>query len=227
MPVRVGVADSGINPSYAGAQPVEPGVGIRVEADTAATDGHWQDELGHGTAVAATIRGYSPDAQLFPIRIFRKRLIAPVTALVGAIDWAAENNLHLLNLSLGVTKLQWRETFEAAVARASDAGVVLVSAAETESTPCLPGLLPGVVGVRASVDLGQGEFALDPGTQDVVLSSSWARELPRLAKHRNLAGASAAVAHVTGALAHWFAEVGPQPERACLKFFERQSSAAE
>ena len=214
--IRVGVADSGINPSFPMAAPVEPGVGLRVRADRAERDRHWHDELGHGTAVAATIRGYDPEPALFPIRIFRKRLIAPVTALVAAVDWAIEHEMHLLNLSLGVSKLQWRESFEMAAGRAKEAGLLLVSAAQVGGAPSLPGCLPEVVGVDGDEGLEEGEFRVAAAT---VVASSWARRLPLLPQRANVSGASLAVAHTTGALARWFGEVGPQPLEACLQYF--------
>lgn len=212
--IRVGVADSGINPSFSMAAPVAAGVGVRVRADRAELDGHWQDELGHGTAVAATIRGYSEEAALYPIRIFRKRLVAPVTALVAAIDWAIDHEMDVVNLSLGVTKLQWRQSFEAVSLRARDAGTLLVSAAENQGAPCLPGCLPGVLGVRENEALQEGEFRVE---EDFVEASSWARKLPLLPRRANLSGASLAVAHVSGAIVRWFSEVGPQPLSACLR----------
>ena len=105
--VRVGVADSGINPRHRHVGSVAGGVGLRFSDGIVETDDDWEDVLGHGTAAAATIRAHAPSAELYSIRIFRRRLETHVDTLLAAIEWASSETLDLLIFILKISK----ETF--------------------------------------------------------------------------------------------------------------------
>lgn len=201
-PVRVGIADSGINPRDAQVGGVEGGVGIRFRDGLVETDGDWSDALGHGTAVAATVRGLAPAAALYSVRVFHRRLEAHVEALLRAIEWAAVERLDLLNLSLGCASFERRSEFGEAVSRADAAGVVLVSAAGL-----LPGSLEGVVAVTAGAGLGEEELRFDGSA---FLAAPWARKRGELPRERNFHGTSFAVARVTGLAARLLLEGRPK-----------------
>jgi subtilisin family serine protease len=193
--VTVGVVDSGIHPGHPQVGPVAGGIGIRTVDGEVVTDEAWDDVLGHGTAVAATIRGHAPQAELYAIRIFRRRLAARAEALLRAIAWAAERRLALVNLSLGIAEETFRPAFAEASDRAREAGTLLVAAAEMSGRPALPGSLDDVLAVRPDEALGEDEVRYENG---IFRASAWARQLGPLARERNLRGASLAVAHVTG-----------------------------
>ena len=201
--VRVGVADSGINPHHRHVGGVAGGVGLRFRDGVVEADDAWHDMLGHGTAAAATIRHHAPSAELYSIRIFRRRLETHVDTLLGAIEWASSETLDLLNLSLGCTEQARAPEFAAACARAHDVGLVIVAAQELSGKPSLPGRLDGVIAVEEDHELEADGIRYENG---VFVASSWARELPGLPKERNLHGVSLAVAHVTGMAAVLLAE---------------------
>ena len=159
--------------------------------------------LGHGTAAAATIRHHAPSAELYSIRIFRRRLETHVDTLLHAIEWASSETLDLLNLSLGCTEEARAPEFAAACARAHEMGIVIVAAHELSGEPSLPGRLDSVITVRADQELEADAIRYENG---VFVASSWARELPGLPKERNFHGVSLAVAHVTGMAAALLAE---------------------
>ncbi len=219
------IVDSGIDPNFGFLRPIGDGVGIRVSASTAELDTQWQDEIGHGSVVASTIRQGAPEAVLHPVRIFRTRLIAPVTAFAEAITWAASHEMQLLNLSIGVTKLQWRDTFERALRVATRAGVVVVSPVELGGAPCLPGCLPGAVGVRHDPSLAPGAFAVRDG---VVAALGGVGPLPPRARSTMPDDAALAVATTTGTLARWLADVGPRNAAECERYLSEspQGSSA-
>jgi hypothetical protein len=201
--VRVGVADSGVNARDVQVGGVEGGIGIRFRDGRVETYASWEDLLGHGTAVAATIRGHAPEVRLHPIRIFHRRLEAHVETLLRAIDWAAEEKLDLLNLSLGCTSPERERDFAEACDRAARAGVVIVSAAESDGRSSLPGALASVIAVVADASLEESEIRYD-GTR--FHASPWARKRGELPRERNFHGTSFAVANVTGLAARLLAE---------------------
>lgn len=194
-PLRVGVADSGINPRDPQAGGVAGGVGIHFRDGRIERNDAWADLLGHGTAVAATIRGHAPGCALYAVRIFQRGLEARVETLLSAIEWAASEKLDLLNLSVGCQSLDRESEFIGVCRAASAAGVVIVAAAEVDGKPSLPGKLPGIVAVRADFSLEPAELRLEGA---VFLASPWARTRGELPREKNFHGTSFAVANVTG-----------------------------
>jgi len=194
--VRVGVADSGVNPHHPQVGSVAGGVELHFHQGRIHRGADVQDLLGHGTAIAATIRGHAPDAELYAIRIFRRRLLTHIEILLAAIDWAAEQDLHLLNLSLGTTNPQHRAALEAGTRRAEEKGLFVVAAAEANGADSLPGALPTVLGVLADPALEDDRYYCEPRGR--LVASPWARALPGLPRQRNFHGVSLAVAHLTG-----------------------------
>lgn len=203
--IRVGVADSGVNPRYRQVGSVAGGVDLRWRQGRLEEGSDYQDLLGHGTAVAATIRGHAPEAALYVIRIFRRRLATQVEVLLGAMDWATGRGLDLLNLSLGTTNPEHRQVLEAAVRRAAKQGLFVVAAVEASGEPSFPGALPEVLGVGADPELGQDRYRCQPKRGATYLRASpWARDIPGLPRERNFHGASLAVANLTGIAARAF-----------------------
>ncbi len=193
----MGVADSGVNPHHPQVGSVAGGVELHFHQGRIHRGDDIQDLLGHGTAIAATIRGHAPDAELYSVRIFRRRLVTHIEILLAAIDWAAEQDLQLLNLSLGTTNPRHRMVLEAATRRAENRGLFVVAAAEANGTDSLPGGLPTVIGVMADPHLqNDGYYYCEPGGR--LVASPWARALPGLPRQRNFHGVSLAVAHLTG-----------------------------
>ena len=201
--VSVGVADSGINPRHRQIGAVAGGVGVHVRDGDIEIGDDWVDQLGHGTAVAAAIRGHAPDAALYSIRIFRRRLVAHVEALLYAIEWALAHELDMLNLSLARTEQEKEKELTDACEKATEAGLILV-AARADS---LPGSLANVIAVGGDPDIDVRQMRFEGG---VFFASSWAWPLGELPKERNFHGVSLAVAHVTGIAASALASGVPK-----------------
>src|SRR5271156_2231730 len=111
-PLRIAVIDSGVNPSH-------PHI-TRVDGGWPRND--FLDRLGHGTAVMAAIQEKAPGAEYFAVRVFDRELRTNIDALVGAIQWSIDQQMDIVNLSLGTSK--HAERFAPLVSR-----VILVSAA--------------------------------------------------------------------------------------------------
>ncbi len=190
--VRVGIVDSGVNARDPQVVAVDGGVGIRFRDGRIERDSSWEDRLGHGTAVAATIRGHAPEAALYSIRVFHRTLEAHVEAILDAIDWGVEERLDLLNLSLGCTNRE--SEFDTACAHAATRGVAMVSPARNGGA---------YLGVAADYAL-EGETIRFDGR--VFYASPWARERGVLPREKNFHGTSFAVAHVTGIAARILSE---------------------
>jgi subtilisin family serine protease len=190
--VRVGIVDSGINARDPQVGSIEGGIGIRFRDGRVERDSAWEDHLGHGTAVAATIRGHAPDAALYSIRVFHRALEAHIEAILDAIEWGMEEELDLLNLSLGCSSRE--PDFDAACARAAARGIAVVCAAGS-GTNCYA--------VAADTALEGDAIRAEGG---VFYASPWARQRGVLPREKNFHGTSFAVAHITGIAARILSE---------------------
>lgn len=195
-PVRVGIVDSGINARDPQVVAVEGGAGIRFRDGRIERDAAWEDRLGHGTAVAATIREHAPWASLYSIRVFHRTLEAHFEAILDALDWGVEERLDLLNLSLGCANRDRDETFDSACARAAERGVAVVSAAGPEGGSAFLAVAADYALEGEAIRFERGLFHASP----------WARQRGVLPREKNFHGTSFAVAHVTGIAARLLSE---------------------
>ena len=207
-PLVVGVIDSGVHADH-------PHIGA-VAAGAAFDDGgHTNrdrvDRLGHGTAVAAAIQDLAPGVRICPLKVFDRRLDAPVATLVAAIDWAAERALPLANLSLGTADRSRAGALADAVGRAHAAGTIIVAAGSDAGIDWLPGSL-GVAGViRVELDWSgpRGTHTADgTATAAVFRTCGYPRPIPGVDPERNLKGLSFAVANLSGIAARAMIETG-------------------
>ena len=191
------VIDSGVNLNH----PHIAGVagGISIGLDPAACSSSYLDVLGHGTAVMAAIQEKAPDAQYFAVKLFHDSLRTRADHLLKAIEWAIDNRMDVINLSLGTRNPDHAPRFAPLLERAAANGTVLVSALEAEGQPCFPGSLPGVVGVGVDWEIDRHSYRLGSSSGSIQFyASGYPRSLPGVPRERNLSGISFAVANMTG-----------------------------
>jgi hypothetical protein len=179
--MKIAIIDSGIHPGH-------PHVGAVAGAvHFAGADA--VDRLGHGTAIAGAIREKAPDAELYAVKVFDRRLSITIDTLLQALEWCRENSMDIVNLSLGTTNQEHRPALEAAV---RGNGIVVSAAA------MMPGSLSGVVAVASDDACPRDRFRYCDG---VFLASPFPRPIPGVPPERNLNGVSFAVANMTGFVA--------------------------
>jgi len=195
--LRVAVIDSGVNPRHPHITGVAGGVSIpapeQIEEDL------FLDLLGHGTAVMAAIQEKAPKAEYYAVKLFQESLRTTTPALITAIEWALAKRVDVINLSLGTLNLDHVTRFRALVDRAASLGTILVSAREAGGQSCLPGSLPGVIGVCLDWDCPRTRYRFrqaDGGS--FYYASGYPRDLPGMPREQNLHGISFAVANMTG-----------------------------
>ncbi|MEO8025298.1 MAG: hypothetical protein ABI823_02435, partial [Bryobacteraceae bacterium] len=144
------------------------------------------------TAVAGAIREKLPDAELFAVKVFDRRLSVHTDVIFRALDWCIRNRMDAINLSLGTPKAEYKEAFEGVLRRTSEIGILVVSAGEM-----LPGSLDGAIGAWPDFECSRDEYRVVDGR---YYASGYPRPLPGLPMNANLQGVSFAVANLTGLL---------------------------
>jgi hypothetical protein len=195
--LKIAVIDSGVNIHHPHICARTHGVVIDPE-----DDGSAEDTVGHGTAVTAAIQEKAPGAEYFAVKLFGASLRSSTARLIRAIEWAIEQRMDLVNLSLGTPNFEHRAVLQSLVDRAASAGVMLISARHTGQRPALPGVLKSVIGVDVDWDLPRDCYRIanvDGAT--CFFASGFPRNLPGIPPARNLNGISFAVANMTGFVA--------------------------
>lgn len=126
----------------------------------ATTDGGDSSDMnGHGTMVSGIIAakanngigvvGVSHGVTLLPIRVFDKDGHGYVTYIISGIQSAIDNNVDIINMSLGTPS--YSKALKDIVQKALDAGIIVVAAVGNKGTAELnyPAAYDGVVGVGA------------------------------------------------------------------------------
>lgn len=149
--VKVGVVDSGIDPSHPKVGPLAGSVEFTFDPQGKVVCREATGDLsGHGTACAGLIRRRAPAATLYSLRVLDASQRADLRLLTAAIRWAAAQGLDLLNLSLGTIQPEGIADLQATCREATAAGLILVAAAHEEGLTSYPASFPEVIGVRGS-----------------------------------------------------------------------------
>src|SRR3984957_12157990 len=102
MPVggrmKIAIIDSGVHYGHPHVGEIAGGVEITLAGEGPDAI----DRLGHGTAVAGAIREKAPDAELYAVKIFERRLSAGIDAILRGLHWCVDQRMDLINLSLGI-----------------------------------------------------------------------------------------------------------------------------
>jgi subtilisin family serine protease len=193
--IRVGLIDSGVSPeqthhavaarSFTG-QPLVP------------------DPVGHGTAVAAVLLKHCPDALILNAQTFQAAP-ASADAVARALDWLIQKRAAVANLSFGLR--DDRALLRAAVARALDAGLVLLASVPARGPLPYPSAYSGVIRITGDARCAPGQLSAlggDPADYGACV----------LDTHGRPGGASLAVGHATGLLAQSLADGATEPRAA-------------
>ncbi len=215
--VRVALIDSGVNTAHPHVGRVASGATVATDAEggTHIQAGEFADLNGHGTAVAALVSTFAPDAELVAIRLFGKTLSTRAAELTDALAYALDAGATVVNLSLGTPPGNHVESLVHTCRQAEAAGAVLV-AAKPHGIASLPADLPTVIAVEENRALGDDELELVSTTPLVVRASGYARPRPGMHPEANFKGSSFAAARVTSVVARLL-ENGPPRDPATVR----------
>ncbi|QNH76546.1 peptidase S8 and S53 subtilisin kexin sedolisin [Pseudomonas protegens] len=161
--LRIGVIDSG----HAAHQQVAAGRRFFLQAEGLGEGPLQEDALGHGSAVLQAIGQRAPAARLYVAQVFDRRGVTSAAQVSAALYWLLEQQVRLINLSLGLR--QDRDLLRQACAAAEARGVLLCASSPAQGEPVFPASYPGVWRVTGDarcsaqqwswLDTAQADFA--------------------------------------------------------------------
>ena len=225
--VKVALIDSGVNAHHSHVEGVAGGIHFFLdEENDVQTSPEYPDQIGHGTALAGVIRAKAPQAELYAVKIFTDHLATAFPVLEAALQWAIDQRIKIINLSLGLIKNEHRQPLSALVSLAQKTNLILVASSPPDRSDILPATLPGVIGVAADDSCAWDEYRALMDSPIPFRAHPYPRPLPGPAQTQNFHGHSFASAHIAAALA-LKAEGQPELRVETARTFLQQTSIAQ
>jgi len=153
--IRVAVVDSGVefdHPELGDC--VRGGVVVEYDPDEELqiryeTEEQPVDLAGHGTACAGIIHKIAPLAEIYSVRVLGSNMRGRAIQFAGGLDWAIENNIQVVNLSLSTSKEEYFGLFHDLADQAYFKNMNVVCAVNNYPEASYPSLYSSVISVAA------------------------------------------------------------------------------
>jgi subtilisin family serine protease len=208
--IKTAVLDTGIDKSHNDLN-VTAGINFVGKSPAKAPDPQkWDDDNGHGTHVAGIIGalnnnigvvGVAPETELYAIKSLDRNGSGYLSNIIAGLGWAVENNIHILNMSLGTNSDI--QSFKDACDNAKDMGIILVAAAGNDGGDVdYPAAYESVIAV-AALDIDDNKAGFSSLGNEIVVSAPGVSIYSTYKdnSYASLSGTSMAAPHVAGALA--------------------------
>jgi len=186
------------------------------------------DDQGHGTHVSGTIGavrdlkgvvGVAPKASLYAVKVLDKNGSGQYSWIVAGIEWAIQNKMQVINMSLGGGS--GTEALKQVMIKAKAAGIAVICAAGNDSGPVnFPAKYPEAIAVSASDSADKIASFSSRGPEIVVIAPGVNVYSTRKGGgYTTMSGTSMACPHTAGlaALAVGAGAKGSDAVRAALK----------
>lgn len=186
--IRVAVLDTGFDAAH----PDFAGRDVTTKSFIDGEDAH--DGHGHGTHCIGTAcgprplagaRGYgvAPEASIYAGKVLSNEGSGTDSGILAGIDWALQNDCHIISMSLGADVREVHPPYVAAGARALELGTLIIAAAGNNARRSAGN--PGFVGAPANSPYIMAVGALD---EPLEVADFSARTLPGRGGQVDVAG---------------------------------------
>lgn len=180
----IALIDDGINKTEL-KMPNKLVMDLMVDENGNVSQRHSEGNFGiHGTMCARIIELYTKEVEFVSICIFDNVLLKTNSEkLVKALEWCLENDVKIINLSVGTRLLTDYGNLRRVIINLIKKGHIIIAAGNNAGTFTLPACMGGVIGVSVCEDMRNNEFGYyDFGDGLQVIASSAHESL----RHNNL-----------------------------------------
>ncbi|MEH7708082.1 S8 family peptidase [Bacillus toyonensis] len=165
--IKIGIIDSGIDITH---EDIKITDGINIID----TNSNYTDEFGHGTRVAGVIAaldnnkgvlGMAPLSKIYAIKVLDSRGKGSISNVISGIEWAIDNKLDIVNLSLQT--IINNNALEEVVKKAHEQGIILVAAAGNKGHNGIQETITYPAAYKEVISVG----AIDENNEKVIFSS--------------------------------------------------------
>lgn len=169
--IRVAIIDNGINEILIKSG-IEKSIAIDENgiciADTKNID---QQQFQHGTKCAMILEKYCSECHLISIRILDENGKGAIKSIYPALKWCRENQIRVINLSLGTSDFRDREGLRALINECVANGMIIIAAIANSGFVTYPASFTNVIGVATTGSpLGYPKDYMQMGIDTVVPS---------------------------------------------------------
>jgi hypothetical protein len=148
----IAVIDDGVNPLYFHNRPLIYDIEISTTLRIRKVHKHSPHFLTHGTFCAGIIKKNAPQADICSIKVLNKNHRGSVYQTVKALEWCINNNIRLINMSIGTVNPKDFASINKIVDKVCDSGILIVAATSNNNKITYPACLEKVIGVRCCPD---------------------------------------------------------------------------
>jgi subtilisin family serine protease len=176
--VKVAIIDSGVE----GSHPVVRGRLVRsvtveiADEETHVVDDEPIDMFGHATACAGIVVGLAPEVEIYSVRVLGADLRGKGDAFLAGLEWAVEQGVQVMNLSLSSKSERLFPFFHEVVDQAYFKHVALVSAVNNVPGLSYPSTFSSVFSVAAHAIPEPETFFYNPSPP--VEWGAWGVDVP-------------------------------------------------
>ena len=206
--IRVAVVDSGVEYDHpAVGKSVKGGVVVEYDEDAENLVRYESEDApcdlaGHGTACAGIIHKLAPDAEIYSVRVLGSNMRGRAIQFAGGLDWAIENDMQVVNLSLSTSKEDYFGLFHDLADQAYFKNMNVICAVNNYPEASYPSLYSAVISVAAHGGLDPLTYYYNPnppvefGAPGIDIDVAWNNK-----QYVNSTGNSFAAPHITGIVA--------------------------
>lgn len=187
--LAVGLIDSGFAPEQA--ERVSLSRRFWLEGGELLEGDALPDVLGHGRAVLKTLEEQCGPIRLCVAQVFGDRWQTSPLQIAAALHWLIEQDVALINMSLGLRTD--RPVLREACVLAQASGLILCASSPAQGEPVYPAAYPGVIRITGDARCAPGQWSW--------LNSPQADFGAHVSAANGVAGASVACAALTGIMA--------------------------
>ncbi len=172
------------------------------------------DALGHGSVVLDTLTREAGPVRLCVAQVFGERWQTSPLQIAAALHWLIEQDVALVNMSLGLRND--RPVLREACVLAQASGILLCASSPAQGEPVYPAAYPGVIRVTGDARCAPGQWSW--------LNSPQADFGAHVSAANGVAGSSVGCAALSGIIAAYL-HANPGAGREALLAWLRESAA--
>ncbi len=169
MEINTAVVDDGISEKLYNTGDMKYNIEILADLTIRERKNYDAYAQSHATTCAAIIRKYAEGAPVSSIKILdNERKTGRKGQLIAAISWCTENNIRLINLSLGTIDFRDFQDIKKCINHAAGKGIIIVAACNNRNVFTYPACLSNVIGVRSRKIYFDDQFSINLNPLDGI-----------------------------------------------------------